>query len=167
MLSGRKRRWLRLGIELAVIVALVLGVRAYMQRDVAQGLSPPIDAVLLGGEPISLADLRGEPVLVHFWASWCRICRLEEASIAAIARDHQVVTVAMQSGGADAVQHYLDERGVDIPVVVDEFGVLAQRWGVRAVPTSFILDREGAIRHVEVGFTTETGLRARLWLGGR
>jgi alkyl hydroperoxide reductase subunit AhpC len=51
-----------------------------------------------------------------------------------------------------------------MPIVLDPDGRLARAWGVRSLPTSFVVDREGEIRTVEVGYTTELGLRARLWL---
>jgi len=103
-------------------------------------------------------------VLVYFWASWCPVCRLEQGSVSALLRDHPVVTVAMQSGSAAEVSGYLREHGLDWPVINDPDGALAARWGVRATPTFFVVDRERAIRFREVGYTSGPGLRLRLWL---
>lgn len=149
-----------------IAIVMVLGVRAYTQRGLVQGAAPAIDGIGLAGERISLAELRGGPVLVHFWATWCPLCRGEQGSIDSVAGDYPVITIAMQSGGTAQVAAYVREHGLRAPVVVDESGELARAYGVRAVPTSLILDRDGVIRHVEVGYTTEIGLRARLWLAG-
>ncbi|MGA7801416.1 MAG: protein disulfide oxidoreductase [Gammaproteobacteria bacterium] len=162
----RKARW-RLALELAVVLSLVVGIQAYRQRDTASGPAPALAGRLLSGQPASLASLRGRTVLVHFWATWCPVCRLEQHSIAAVARDYPVLTVAFQDGSAEQVRRYMRREGVDYPVLLDPYGVLASRYGVRAVPTSFIVDPEGRIRFVEVGYTSETGLRLRLWLAGR
>ncbi|BCU05840.1 hypothetical protein Atep_05170 [Allochromatium tepidum] len=62
------------------------------------GEAPPLVGVTLEGTPIDLADRRGRPVLVHFWATWCPVCRITDGTIDAIAEDHAVVTVALQSG---------------------------------------------------------------------
>jgi hypothetical protein len=64
------------------------------------------------------------------------------------------------------VRSYLDGRGDEEArgVVLDPDGALAQRYGVRAFPTTFFIDARGRIRHVEVGYTTWLGLEARLWL---
>ncbi len=161
--SFRRRVWLRRGAEIALVVALLLGLRAWQQSGLASGPAPPLAGVLLDGSRISLEELRGAPVLVHFWASWCRICALEEESIAAIARDHRIITVAMRSGSAAEVASYMQERGLSFPVLNDPDGHHASRWGVSAVPASFIIDPAGRIRYTEVGFTTEVGLRVRLW----
>ncbi len=137
-----------------------------MQRDVVSGMAPAISAHLLDGKAIELSQYQGTPVLLHFWASWCGICRVEEKGIDAIATDYPVITVAMQSGDKAAISTYLQQQGLGFPVVADPDGQLASRYGVRAVPASFIIDANGQIRFVELGYTTETGLRLRLWLTG-
>jgi len=64
------------------------------------------------------------------------------------------------------VSQYMRENGLDFPVLLDESGLLSVAWGVRGVPSSFIIDADGQIRHLAVGYTTELGLRFRLWLAG-
>lgn len=166
MISKRAgNRLANLGWIVLAIVVLV-AVRVYTHRGIVQGIAPPIEGASLTGERLSLTALRGGPVLIHFWATWCPICRSEHGSIESIARDYPVITVAMQSGGAAEIQSYVRQHALHAPVLVDEFGDLARTYGVRAVPASFILDWNGVIRSVEVGYTTEVGLRVRLWLAG-
>ncbi len=159
----RRRRWLILLLEALVLILAIVGIRAWTQRDLATGQAPAFESQTLGGTPVSLADYRGEPLLVHFWATWCRVCRLEQDTIQAISRDWPVLTVALSSGDAASVGRYLSERQLSWTTIVDEHGELARLFGVRGVPTSFILGPDGEIRFREVGFTTNWGLRARLW----
>lgn len=160
----RWRVWAgRAGFAL-LLAAVVFGVRFYQQRSLAEGPAPVTRAVQLDGQLFDLVSLRGEPLLVYFWASWCPVCRLEQGAIAALARDHRVVTVAMQSGSNAEVAKYLREQGLEMPVINDPDGMLAARWGVRATPSFFIVDSTGAIRFREVGYTSEPGLRLRMWL---
>lgn len=70
----------------------------------------------------------------------------------------------MQSGEAEEVIAYLRQENLQFPVINDPEGMLAQRFGVRAVPSSFIIDRNNNIVFRETGFTTGIGLRLRLWL---
>ena len=148
-----------------VIAFLIVffGVRAYQQRDIASGQAPVLSGKTLDGQLFSTATA-DKPVLVHFWASWCRICRFEQNSIDAIARDYPVITVAMQSGSNQAVARHLREQGLGFAVINDEYGDISRQFGVKVVPTTFIIDASGKIRFVEVGFSSEAGLRARLWL---
>ena len=161
---SRTRKGLIIALELLLIAAVYLGVRAWMQRDMPSGPAPALAGLGVNGEIVRLADYRGAPVLLHFWASWCGICRLEEGSIQDIHQDWPVVTVAMQSGDAAEVRAHLQEQGLDWTAVLDEHGEIARRFGVRGVPTTFVIDGEGHIRFRESGYTTEWGLRARLWL---
>ena len=147
------------------MLAIILGVRYWQQQGVVSGPAPALAGVLLDGKNyLSLAALNGQPVLVHFWATWCPVCRVEQDAIEALAKDHPTVTVAMQSGEASAVAAHLSKESLSFPVLNDPDGTIAAQWGVRAVPASFVVDGAGRIRFVEVGYTTGIGLRLRLWL---
>jgi peroxiredoxin len=159
-----RRRWRRWLAEAALLAIVLLGVQLWTTRDAVSGAAPGFHAVLLDGRRVSLADYHGAPLLVHFWATWCPACRFEQGTVDSIARDHQVLTVAMQSGTAAELAAYLAEHELDFPVHVDEEGTMATRWGVKGLPTSFVIDGQGRIRHVTAGFTTGVGLRLRLWL---
>ena len=146
------------------MLAIILGVRFWQQQGVASGPAPLLAGVKLSGEPFVLAALNGQPVLVHFWATWCPVCRAEQDAIEALAKDYPTITVAMQSGEASAVAAHLNKEALSFPVLNDPDGAISAQWGVRAVPTSFVVDGAGRIRFVEVGYSTGLGLRARLWL---
>lgn len=161
-----KRRWRVYVIEALIVLALIFAVRAYQQRDAVRGPAPALAAFKLDGQWFDLAAKREQPILVHFWASWCPICRAQEGAIAALARKQPIITVAMQSGDAREVAAYLKKEGFDVPVIVDPDGDIARRFGVRGTPTDFIVDTDGQIRFVEVGYTSEWGLHARLWWAG-
>lgn len=165
-LKKNRRRITILLVELLVFLLVYLGIRAWMQRDMVEGQAPALPGVTLQGEAFSLESYQGKPVLVHFWASWCGICKLQQGAINSIKQDWQVITVAMQSGNADDVRAYMNEQGLEWPVIMDPTGVVAQSYGVRGVPANFILDKDGTVRFRESGFTTELGLRARLWAAG-
>jgi thiol-disulfide isomerase/thioredoxin len=160
-------KWLGYALNALVFVILIAGIRVWQQRDMVSGAAPALQGVTLAGLPYSLPARPGKPVLVHFWATWCPICRTEQDSIAGIAHDHpDTITVAMQSGSAEQVARHMREQGIDFPVVNDQNGRLSSAWGVHAVPASFIIAPDGRIRFVEVGYTTGIGLRLRLWLAG-
>lgn len=161
-----RRRWLRWSAEALVVLLLFVGVRAWQHSGTARGLAPPLAGTLLDGGPHALAAATGRPVLVHFWATWCAVCRAEQGSIDAIAREQPIVTVAMHSGSDADVRRYLQKESLGLPVLNDPDGAVAAQWGVRAVPASFVVDAQGQVRFLEVGYTTGPGLRLRLWWAG-
>jgi thiol-disulfide isomerase/thioredoxin len=160
-------RWHSYAVNALLLMVLVAGIRSWQQRDMLKDVPPALSGTTLSGLPYNLSLHPARPVLVHFWATWCPICRAEQASIAAISRDSGgVITVAMQSGKPQQVQAYMREQQIDFAVINDAEGSLAQAWGVHAVPASFIISPKGKIEFVEVGYTTGIGLRLRLWWAG-
>lgn len=157
----RGLRWLP---DVALVAAVLLGMRAWQHRDAVSGEAPALSAMALDGSPVSLETYRGRPMMLHFWATWCGVCEAEQHNVVAVAKDLPVLTIASHSGGPAEVSSYMRSRSLELPVVVDRAGELARRFGVHAFPTSFVLDADGEVRHVESGYTTELGMRLRMWL---
>ena len=164
--TPKRPRWRAWALDGLVLVAVLVGMHLFTTRKAIRGEAPALAGAGLDGAPLSLGALRGEPVLVQFWATWCPVCRQEEGAIAALAEKHRVITVAEDSGTAREIAAYLEKQGVRFPVLNDTGGQVARAYGVNGFPTSFIVDREGRVRFVEVGYTTAPGLRLRLWLAG-
>lgn len=164
---SRPPRWRGWLINIALVVLVIAGVDWWKSRPLARGEAPPLAGLDLHGQRLDLRDWRGEPVLVHFWGSWCPICRVMEGSVDALAADHRVLTVALQSGEPAEIAAYLQQAGLSFPVIPDPDGAIASRWGVRGVPASFILSGDGQIVSTTVGLSTEPGLRLRLWAASR
>ena len=100
------------------------------------------------GGRMQLAELRGKVVLVHFWATWCVACRHEMPQIQRLAetygRDGLVVLgVNVDRGNPGAVRAFLRERNVRFPSVLDPDGAVRNRYAVRALPTSYLIGRDG------------------------
>lgn len=150
-----------------MVLAVFFAVQWWQTRDAPHGMAPALRGPLLEGGGVDLHALRGQPVLVHFWAVWCPICRLEQDNIAGLARDYRVITVATTSGDAAEVRRYLQEQGLAFPTLLDEDGSLGRRWGVKGVPASFVIGPDGQVAYATMGYSTGLGLRLRLWLAGR
>ncbi len=164
--NDRRRFWRNFLIQITLILLVYFAVQAWQSRHAPRGLAPLISGQLLDGRSVKLEDYRGKPVLIHFWASWCSICRFEQASIESIAKDYAVISIASQSGDESEVRAYVEENQVRMPVLVDEAGEWGNLYGVRGFPSSYVIDAEGQISDVEIGYSSEWGLRARLLLAG-
>ena len=164
-MKAGKKTLVRNVTQVFILLVAFLAIRVYLtQGTVQEGPAPDFGGQLLDGSAFQLQDFRGKPALVHFWATWCKICALNDGAIDSLAEDKQVITVVMESGSKKAVQEEMDKRGLKFPVFYDGTGWLADRYRVKGVPTNFILDGKGNIRYVEPGYTTGPGLRLRLWL---
>ena len=161
--GSRRPRWVRWLRDIVLLLLILAAVQWWQARNLVKGAAPPLLGHLTDGSPYQL-DVAEGPFLVHFWASWCPVCRLEQDSVAGIAADMPVITVATTSGSADEIAAYLREEGRVMPVLVDEDGEIARSWGVSGVPATFVVNTAGDVSHAGMGYATELGMRLRLWL---
>jgi thiol-disulfide isomerase/thioredoxin len=153
-------RWIA---EVGVVLAILFAVRWGQTRGLPSGELPTVSLTSLDGGPLPLGT-HERGYVVHFFATWCGVCRAEEGNVSALARDHELIAIATQSGGDAPVRAYVTGAGLDpAHVALDPDGAIAQRFGVRAFPTTLYVGRDGAIRTAEVGYTSELGMRLRAW----
>jgi len=111
-----------------------------------------------GGGSIDLASLRGQVVVVNFWASWCLACREEHPDLLAAwerYRERGVVLVGIDfEDTEDAALDYTAEMGGDWPLVTDPGSRTAIAYGVFGVPETFVIARDGTITAKRVGAVT-------------
>ena len=162
----KPRGWLLWTRDRVLIGVVLLAFSWWQTRDTARGAAPELVGQLLSGRLVEVKEYKGKPLLVHFWAVWCPVCRFENSSIDDLAGDYPVLTIATTSGAARKVGLFMEREGLTFPVMLDEQGEIAREWGVTGVPVSFIVDAQGNIIHVTSGYTSEMGLRARMWLAG-
>lgn len=161
---ARSRRWRALRWGALAVAALAIGIGAVFGARL--GTDPTlVDSPLIGRpaptrevpyleQPgaMSLADLRGQVVVVNFWASWCTECREEHPALLAAARDYRSAGVTFvgvnYQDGRDSAVGFLDELGRGGPnyrYVTDPGSRLALDFGVFGVPETFVVDRQGTI----------------------
>ncbi len=147
----------------ALLVFIFSNIISWMRQPTLTSTQLPEGTVkLLDGS--SYAFKKGKPVVIHFWATWCRVCRLEASNIDHVSKEYDVLTVAVNSGNDREVKAYMQKRGVHFRVLNDTTGEWARHFNVEVFPTTFIYDGEGELKFTEVGYTTTAGLMARLKL---
>lgn len=107
---------------------------------------------------------KNEPILIHFWATWCPTCKAEAPNIQTISENYNVLTIAIKSGKNSEIKEYLKSRGLNFNVVNDMDAKLAEKFGVSIFPTTIIYDKNGEVFFSDVGYTTTLGLWLRMFL---
>jgi len=126
--------------------------------------APPFTLADLDGRPLSLASLRGQTVLLYFWATWCPYCQKElPATVQELARryrDRRLVVLAVNiQEGRDKVRAWVKMHGLSVPVVLDSDGEVSGEYRVTATPTAVLVDREGR--------TVARAVGTRAWMSER
>ncbi len=141
----------------------------------AGDIAPDFDLRSLDGSRLKLSQLRGKPVLLNFWATWCAPCRIEMPWLVEL--DHkyraegvQIIGVSLDDSGSEAqVSSYAKENGVQYQVLLGDPATANTYGGVRFLPQSFFVDAQGKIIKATAGLTTkqdfEDGVRALLASG--
>jgi cytochrome c biogenesis protein CcmG, thiol:disulfide interchange protein DsbE len=170
---GRCRSALGRAAEIALWVA-VIGLAAWRfgpQIGAALGLRPGSEPApdfmveTLDGETVRLSDLRGQVVLVNFWATWCPPCRIEMPGFERVWQDYAdqgfvIVGLSVDQGVRSDVVRWVEDRGLTFPIAFAPGAVVRSYGGANVLPTSILIDREGRIAHRVQGYYAEPALRA-------
>lgn len=136
---------------------------AELKRWKGKPAAPPVELLTPEGTPFSLKQLRGKVVLVNFWATWCEPCITEMPALQQLRNDlaasgFEVLAVNYQEGPA-RIGGFVEKMKLTLPVVRDTDGSVARSWGARVFPASYLVDRDGNIRHSVIGAADWTSPR--------
>jgi peroxiredoxin len=152
-----------------------------ISADTAQSVQDPIPDLMEGapapdfmlttpdGLSLRLSEFRGQAVLVNLWATWCPPCRQEMPAIQKVYREYRdqgFVVLAINTTSQDDpfnIPPFVERYGLTFPILLDETGEVSAAYGLRSLPTSYFIGRDGNIREVVIGGPmAEALLRARV-----
>jgi len=120
-------------------------------------MAPDFQLKDLDGRDLTLMELRGRPVLLNFWATWCGPCKAEMPLIQAIYEDEawserDLVILAIDIGEpVETVEKFIQENGLSFPILLDDTMEVAKAYNIRAIPTTFLINENGIIANITVG----------------
>jgi peroxiredoxin len=122
--------------------------------------APNFHMQLDDGRTLTMEELQGRPVLLNHWATWCGPCRLEMPEILKAAQEHPelaVLAVNMMETKSQ-IEPFAAEFQMEIPIIIDPEGKVRDLYGVRGLPTTILVDREGKISTIWAGLLTRAKL---------
>lgn len=161
---------------LVALLFIVLAPLAYLLFYVvssggttgADRSAAPVDftATTLDGQIVQLSSLRGQPVVLNFWASWCPPCRAEMPDFERVHQAYRakgaVILGVNTSDQTPKAQAFLQEAGVSYPSLLDPQGQLATQFNAGSLPTTVFIDREGRVVKRRVGVVSAQQLATQI-----
>ena len=130
--------------------------RLKLVPEAGSAVAPYFSSVTPGGQKFGLEDLKGKLLILNFWATWCAPCRLEMPSMERLYKEFKVegleiVAINFMESPKPIIL-FLEENGLTFPVVLDKKGEIAKRYGVHALPATFLVGRQGNFLARSLGY---------------
>jgi peroxiredoxin len=155
-------------LQIGVVLLVWFAISAYQtRRHVAakSGSAPSFTLTDLSGRSVSLRDFRGRKVMLHFFATWCGVCKVELPSMrglqAGLDEDEVLLAIAEDSDDVEALRRFAQEHELRYPILLGTRAVLGA-YAVGAFPTNYYLNADGSVSSSTTGLSTRLGMELRL-----
>ncbi len=166
---------MRIRIRISVLIGAViffLALSPFYNED-AEGLHPMLEYASIGkeapdftledvsGKRVGLSSFKGNPVLLNFWATWCPYCRKEREDLNRLYKDYRdkglIILSVSTDSSVNRLREYLRKTPADFIVLSDSKRMVASSYSINGLPTSYLINHEGVIRHKFTGYREWSG----------
>ena len=159
---------IRIPLSVAILVAGLAWIW-FTRLPVGLGPTSPIEAAQVGflapdftlssldSQEVSLANLKGKPMVLNFWASWCPPCKAEMPAFQETFQEYdgsdlQIIAInATNQDSLTEVTQFIEEYGITFPIPLDRSGAVARAYLVHSLPTTYFIDKNGVIKEIIIG----------------
>jgi len=138
------------------IACFMLSISVAQAAEMKKIPSPDFTLPSLSGSNVRLSELKGEVILLNFWASWCAPCRLEMPLLNKLHNKYKAIGFTVLGVNVEestsSAQDFLKENKVSFPILWDTKNSVSKQYNVQAMPTTVMIDRDGLIRYIHQGF---------------
>ena len=162
-----RKRLKKIIFELLVVMLIVIAVQMWRSKDMLETdgsiTVEPVTTVSLQGETLTLFE-QPQNTLIYFFAPWCQVCAWSIGSLEAIDKNNtNIVVIAMDYGSVEAVQRFVQEHNVKLPIALGNRAV-AQQFSIRGYPSYYLLNENNQVVAKYFGLTTSTQIKLQQWL---
>jgi cytochrome c biogenesis protein CcmG/thiol:disulfide interchange protein DsbE len=160
-----RAQWIAAAVIVAILgagIALGLKLRPEIFPVQVGSAAPAFTATdLVTGRTVTLADYRGQVVVLNIWATWCEPCKVEMPSLEQLQKDAgpaglKIVAVSVDQGGPETVRRFARQQGLTFQILRDPSGAIQTTYQTTGIPETFIINRAGRIERKVIGATDWT-----------
>jgi len=160
-------------VNILFLFGVFFAVSTFQARNMlstSDTTAPALTGSLLHGGSYDIRAAGKRPVLVYFFAPWCKFCAVSSDNLTRLRRLRDedslaIVAVALDWNDVDEVRSYVDRHEIELPVILGDSRI-ARDWQVYAFPTYYVIDSNQRIRRRDLGYSTQFGLWWRTWFVG-
>ena len=169
-----RRGWILLGAASLLFVGVSLALLQARGGKAALEARPEVGYIAsdftlpsLDGQTVRLSDFRGKKaILLNFWATWCAPCRLEMPTMDKAYQEYksrglEILAVSLDAGSNSVVKNFMQELKLDFPVLLDPDMEVLRLYRQFSIPATFLIDKQGIVRHRELGYRDWTDPESR------
>ena len=139
------------------LTCLYAALALAQETSIAKRPTPDWKLADLDGKTVNFSDFRGKVLILDFWATWCVPCRVEIPHFVELQKQYgdkglTVIGVSLDQQGPEVVKKFVERLGVNYPVVIGNEKVVDAYGGIEAIPTTFVIDRQGRIVSRHMGY---------------
>ncbi len=162
MLKNRYTKYLLELIFLVLIMTITANIISiYRSADLNKEQLQTTSFMLTDGSKYTVEE--NKPLIIHFWATWCPVCRAELSNIEFTSKHYQVLTIAVKSGDNDEIKEYANKHKLSFKILNDNDGDMARKFNISAFPTTIIYGKNKNIAFTDIGYTSTIGILLKVW----
>jgi thiol-disulfide isomerase/thioredoxin len=151
-------RFLRAGFFVTTLLALAVACEGEEKTKTSPNPAPNFSLVSLDGKKYALKDFKGKVLLLDFWATWCGPCRMEVPHLKELHTQYKdkglrIVGVALDQQGETTVRPFVEKNEIPFLSLLGTNEIVQAYGNIRAIPTTFLIDKKGNIQKVYRGYT--------------
>ncbi|WP_087975184.1 peroxiredoxin family protein [Oceanobacillus rekensis] len=149
------KKLLFLTLFMGIFISAAGSVFAAVEGTEIGNKAPDFELITMTGETVKLSDYEGQRVMLNFWATWCPPCREEMPDMQKFYKDKDAVVLAINITNMETsknkVTEFAEELGLTFPILMDEVGEVSTLYRISPIPTTYMIDSKGVIRHKQYG----------------